>query len=112
MALNVRIDAEAHARLVEVARAQHIPLTEALSRAIAAYRREQLIAQMSADYAAMRADPHEWAAEQAERAAWEPTAGDGLEDEPAYPLTKAPRKKASSKQRRSRPTRARGRTRR
>src|SRR5262249_11872291 len=40
MAETVRIDPAAHATLTEIARAKHIPLTEALSRAVEAYRRQ------------------------------------------------------------------------
>ena len=101
VALNVRIDPAAHARLVEVARAQHIPLTEALSRAIDVYRREQLIQQMSADYAAMRAEPGAWSEEEAERTLWDSSTLDGLEDEPPYPPASAPRKEQSVSRRRA-----------
>jgi hypothetical protein len=81
MAETVRIDPASHAALTEIARAKHIPLTEALSRAVESYRREMLIQAMDADYAALREDPAAWAEEQAERAAWETTSADGLADE-------------------------------
>jgi len=102
--VNVRIDPTAHARLTEVARAEHIPLSEALSRAIESYRREKLIQKMSADYAAMRANPEAWAEESAERALWDRSGLDGREDEPAYPpgVATTVRKRGASLKKRER----------
>lgn len=81
MAETVRIDPASHAALSEIARAKHIPLSEALARAVEAYRREWMIQAMDADYAALRAEPNAWAEEQSERASWETTSADGLQDE-------------------------------
>lgn len=81
MAETIRIDPKSHAALADIARAKHIPLSEALARAVEAYRRELLIQAMDADYAALRADSKDWAQEQTERAAWETTNADGLQDE-------------------------------
>jgi len=81
MAETVRIDPAAHAALAEIARAKHLTLTEALARAVDAYRREVFLEAMSTGYAALRADPKAWAEELAERKVWEPTSADGLEDE-------------------------------
>jgi hypothetical protein len=81
MAETVRIDPSSHATLAEIARAKHIPLSEALARAVESYRRELMIQAMDADYGALRDDPKAWAEEQADRAAWETTSADGLDDE-------------------------------
>jgi len=81
MAETVRIDPASHAALAEIARAKHLPLTEALALAVESYRREMLILAMDADYAALREAPAAWAEEQAERAAWDTTSADGLADE-------------------------------
>jgi hypothetical protein len=81
VAETIRIDPKSHAALADIARAKHIPLSEALARAVEAYRRELLIQAMDADYAALRADSRAWAQEQTERAAWETTNADGLQDE-------------------------------
>ena len=81
MAETVRIDPTAHATLAEIARAKHIPLTEALSRAVEAYRREVFLEAVSSGFEALREDPEAWAEEQTERAPWEATSADGLEDE-------------------------------
>jgi hypothetical protein len=84
MAATVRVDAATHAALVEIARAKHLSLTEALSRAVVAYRREVFLEGVASDYAALRSDPKAWAEEVVERNAWEMTAADGLHDEPPY----------------------------
>jgi hypothetical protein len=81
MAETVRIDPSAHATLTEIARAKHIPLTEALSRAVEAYRREVFLEAVASGFEALRNDPGAWAEEQAERAPWEATSADGLADE-------------------------------
>lgn len=84
MAATVRVDPAAHAALAEIARTKHLSLTEALSRAVAAYRREVFLEGVASDYAALRLDPKAWAAEMVERTAWEATTADGLQDEPVY----------------------------
>lgn len=81
MAETVRIAPEAHACLAEIARAKHLSLTEALSRAVEAYRREVFMEQMATGYAALRNDSKAWSAEHAEREAWDTTSRDGLADE-------------------------------
>lgn len=44
-------------------------------------RRQQVLAEINQGYAALRADAEAWQAELAQRAAWEATLQDGLEDE-------------------------------
>ena len=78
MAETVRIAPETHAALVEIAKAQHISLTEALTRAVAAYRREQFLAGVAADFAALT--PKEHAEEAAEAATWDATLADGRDE--------------------------------
>lgn len=86
MAETVRIDPAAHAALAEIARAKHIPLTEALSVAVEAYRRQLFLEAYASSVAAFRlSDPQGFAEDQAEAAAWEATSLDGLRDEPPYP---------------------------
>jgi hypothetical protein len=79
MGETVRIDPKAHAALTEIARARHLSLTEALSRAVEAYRRQVFLDGLANDFAALRADSKAWAAERAEVQTWETTLGDGLE---------------------------------
>ena len=81
MAETIRIEPAAHAALAEIARAKHLSLVEALSRAVEAYRREVFLEGLAEDYAALRKDEKHWAAEQAERKAWDRTNMDGLENE-------------------------------
>jgi hypothetical protein len=81
MGETVRIDPEAHAALTEIARAKHLSLTEALSRAVEAYRRQVFLDGLANDFAVLKADSKAWAAERGEVQAWETTVADGLESE-------------------------------
>jgi hypothetical protein len=81
MAETIRIDASAHATLVEIARTKHLTLTEALSRAVEAYRRQEFFAGLAADYEALRADENAWTEELQDRNEWDATNADGLADE-------------------------------
>jgi hypothetical protein len=81
MAETVRIDAASHAALAEIAKAKHIPLTEALARAVEKYRREVFLEGLAGDFVALRADERAWNEERDERAVWETTNRDGLADE-------------------------------
>jgi hypothetical protein len=79
MAESVRIDPSSHAVLAEIARAKHIPLTEALSRAIELYRRQVFLDGVASDFSALTAE--ELNEDKADREAWDATNGDGLADE-------------------------------
>ncbi len=81
MAETVRIDPKTHAALKKIARAKHLSLTEALAQAVEAYRRQVFLQAMKAGYAALHDSPGDWHEELAERAAWETTTGDGLDDQ-------------------------------
>lgn len=81
MAETVRIDPVAHAMLSEIARAKHVSLVDALSRAVEAYRREVFLEGLADDFATLRSDTKRWAAEESERAAWDTANADGLEHE-------------------------------
>ncbi len=81
MAETVRIDPIAHAALAEIARAKHLTLTEALSRAIETYRRQVFLEGVADDFAALHPNTEAWAEEQAEQDVWETTNADGLADE-------------------------------
>jgi hypothetical protein len=86
MAETIRIDPVSHASLAQIAKAKQIPLSEALARAVEAYRRDVFFEALAAGYRALRADPKAWAEETAERELWETTSSDGLENEPPYPV--------------------------
>jgi hypothetical protein len=79
MAETVRIDPAAHAALTDIARAERVSLTEALSRAIEEYRRKVFLDAVNASFANLRADARAWSEEQAEREAWDSTLGDDRE---------------------------------
>ena len=54
-------------------------MTEVLDKAIEIYRRERFLAELNADFAALRQDSAAWDEELAEREAWNTALADGLE---------------------------------
>ena len=56
------------------------PLNVALERAIESYRRQSFFEGLSADVDRLRKDPEAWKEELDERAAWDVTLDDGLDD--------------------------------
>ena len=76
----VRVSAETHDVLRKLAAATGEPLGRVLERAVESYRREQFYAEFDAAYARLQADPVAWEEELAERAVWEVTLADGLDD--------------------------------
>lgn len=77
----VRIREETRAILHQLARETREPMQDILAKALEVYRRQRIIDEANAAYAAMWADPRAAEEEQAERAAWDATLLDGLEDE-------------------------------
>ncbi len=77
----VKIDAETYARLKSTAEEAGKPMIDVLAEAIDAYARQCFLAGLSTDFAALRADPTKWDGELAERAAWDSTLIDDLEDD-------------------------------
>lgn len=103
MAETVRIDPASHAALLRIAKKSGIPLGEALARAVRRYDFELKVAEMSADYASLRADPKAWAEEERERALRDNTNLDGLADDPAHAdvtRSKPPRRTQSAARKR------------
>ncbi|MBK9712007.1 MAG: ribbon-helix-helix protein, CopG family [Kouleothrix sp.] len=76
----IRVSDKTHHALRELAVSSGTSMNDVIERAVEAYRRQQIIDQANAQYAALRADPAAWAEVQAERAAWENTLADGLEE--------------------------------
>ena len=76
----VRVSAETHELLRKLAEASGEPLQKVLERAVENYRREQFFTELNAAYARLQADPVAWKEELAERALWESTLADGLDD--------------------------------
>ena len=77
--LTVRITRSAHTILRKLSEEVGEPMTEVLSKAIEAYRRQRFLDALNADFAALREDPSAWAEEQQERATWDATLADGLD---------------------------------
>ena len=76
----VRIDAEAHRTLKLLRRQTGETTPEILRKALEEYRRKHFLEGVAADFAKLRMDAKASADERAERALWDGTAKDGLED--------------------------------
>jgi predicted transcriptional regulator len=76
----VRVSEHTHDVLRKLAEATGEPLQKVLERAVENYRREQFFAELDEAYARLQADPVAWEEELAERALWETTLADGLDD--------------------------------
>jgi predicted transcriptional regulator len=76
----VRVSTETHELLRKLAEATGEPLQRVLERAVENYRREQFFAELDTAYERLQADPVAWEEELAERAEWEVTLADGLDD--------------------------------
>ena len=78
--LTVRITPKAHRSLKEISRLTGEPMPAVLDKAIDEYRRRRFLEGLSADFAALRKDAKAWRHELDERAAWDVTLADGLEE--------------------------------
>jgi predicted transcriptional regulator len=76
----VRVSEHTHELLRKLAAATGEPLQQVLERAVEHYRRQQFYAEFNAAYERLRADPVAWEEELAERAEWDATLADGLDD--------------------------------
>jgi len=76
----VRISKEARESLRKLSKQTGRKLHELLDEAVEHYRRELLLKEANAAFAALRADKEAWAAEEEERAAWDNTLADSLEE--------------------------------
>jgi len=74
----MRVNAETHAVLQELAAQHRTSMQEVLTQAVEAYRRQQLIEATNAAYAALRADESAWQDYQAEIAGLDGALMDGL----------------------------------
>jgi predicted transcriptional regulator len=84
MASTVRVDDALHARLRAIAKAEGRPIGQVIEDAIRRYEREAFWRGVREDFDRLRADPAAWREYQEEAAAWDATAGDGLENEEPY----------------------------
>ena len=81
MSATVRINPESHRKLKTLAEELGESMPAVLEQAIESLRRARFMEQASQAYGELRADKKAWAAEQAERKAWDKTLKDGLEKE-------------------------------
>ncbi len=77
----VRIRPETHAKLKDIANSTGQSMPDVLEQAVETLRRARLLDAANDAYRALREDPKAWKAELAERAAWEATLPDDLEDD-------------------------------
>jgi predicted transcriptional regulator len=66
-------------KLQQLAEQSGRPVAEVLERAVEKYHSRQFWEAVNRGYAELRADPEAWAAEEAERRAWDATLMDGLD---------------------------------
>ena len=79
--LNVRISSESHQTLRQLAALEGESMQGVLDKAVETYRRKRFLEQANAAFAALREDHQTWGEEQEERAAWDATLCDGLDDD-------------------------------
>jgi hypothetical protein len=77
----VRIPSAVHQKLKLLAAQSGTSLSRTLEKAVETLHRQTMLEETNRAYAALRSDPKRWAEEQAERADWEATLADGLEDD-------------------------------
>ncbi len=77
----VRVDERTHETIKEIAELDGDSVTQVVARAVEAYRRQRMLESLDKAFAALKTDPVAWAEEMAERAEWDATLKDGLEDE-------------------------------
>ena len=76
----VRITTETRRTLQQLANEHNETMQSVLARAIEQYKRNLLLQQANDAYAALRAQPRQWAEAEEEQREWEATLGDDLED--------------------------------
>jgi hypothetical protein len=76
----VRIRKETQNILRELANKEGKSMQTILDLAIEGYRRQRILQEANAAYAALRSNPRAWKAELAERKEWDATMADGQED--------------------------------
>jgi hypothetical protein len=77
----VRVMEATQRTLRDLAQEMDKPIQEVVSIAVEAYRRQRLLEQTNAAYAALRADPEGWREELEERELWDNTLADITADE-------------------------------
>lgn len=77
----VRVSEETHRSLREISERRGQSMTELLAEMVKRLEYEEILRRGNESYAAVREDPDEWEDLQRERAEWDVTLADGLEDE-------------------------------
>ncbi len=80
----VRINETAHRTLRQLSAQTGESMQTILDWALEEYRRKRFLEDANADFAALRADSVAWQEEQDERAAWDATLADGLQDDEVW----------------------------
>jgi hypothetical protein len=78
--VTVRIGTIAHRTLQALAEQTGVSMQSVLEKAIEEYQRKCFLDGLNADFGALRGNPQAWQEEQRERAAWDATLADGLEE--------------------------------
>lgn len=79
--VTVRISTGARDALKQMSAAAGEPMPAILDKAIEHYRRKQFLEGLNEDFARLRRDPKAWQEELKERAQWDATLADDLDDE-------------------------------
>ena len=77
----VRISESARENLRLLSEREKKPMVAVLEEAIEAHRRQAFLDEVNAGFAALRRDPKAWAAAERERAEWDSTLQDGLDED-------------------------------
>ncbi|MFW6156268.1 MAG: toxin-antitoxin system protein [Armatimonadota bacterium] len=81
MSSTVRVSDETHSALRELSERRGQSMTQVLAEAVERLRHEDLLRRTNEAYAAIREDPEAWDELLRERAEWDCTLADGLDDE-------------------------------
>lgn len=76
---SIRVSTVTRSTLRALADESGSTVEQVLDKALKLYRRQKLLEETNAAYAALQADPEAWAEVEAERQAWDATLDDGLE---------------------------------
>ena len=76
----LRVTSKTHDTLRAIAKEKGSSMQQVVEEAVERYRRQLILDETNAAYAALRKDPKAWAEVEAEQAAWDVTLHDGSED--------------------------------
>ncbi len=80
MTTTIRVSHRTRALIHDLARLDGVTMQETVERAVETFRRQRLLRETNAAYAAVVADPAALADLERERAEWDATLADGMED--------------------------------